>query len=151
MFSFEKSPIRYKVMFPYQINEEEVLLEGLWCIETKLGVQVDNIPFYISNLSVNDIIEIDIQDSVWYYKEHIYKSMHNTIQVRILNDSTQNEIGEKYAVLGCTWEGSHEKNYISIDVPRTVSYHTVHKQLTIDASAGRIDFKEASLRRDENY
>ena len=55
------------------------------------------------------------------------------------------EVGKELERLGCTWEGSHIKKLISIDVPKDLSYTIIKQYLDKGENEGRWSYKEACL------
>ena len=54
-------------------------------------------------------------------------------------------IGEKLVDLGCDWEGSHLKGYISIDVPKEINYLKIKAYLEKGFLEKKWDYKESCL------
>jgi hypothetical protein len=63
----------------------------------------------------------------------------------VLNNNDLIQIGKELERMGCTWEGSNIKNWISIDVPKEIPYSPVKNYLDEGEKNDRWSYREACL------
>lgn len=107
--------------------------------------QVENIPLFAPNIAYGDLISATEEDGELHFDGLIEACGHSTIQMIIFGDGDALEIGAIFERSGCTWEGSHLKNYIAIDVPKEINYSSIKSLLEEGRENGRWDYKEACL------
>ena len=57
------------------------------------------------------------------------------------------KVGKELEQLECTWEGSHIKNLISVDIPKHLSYSIIKEYLDKGEKEERWTYKEACIKR----
>jgi len=139
-----KKTIKHKILFVYT-EEDEYKIETLWAIKRGDNYEIDNIPFYISNIALGDIISVEVDEGELYFDDFIKESGNSTIQLVTFENIEQLEIGKEFEKLDCKWEGSDLSNYISINIPKTVNYRKVKNFLEKGFADEKWDYKEACL------
>ena len=139
-----KNTKKRKIFFVYK-DEGEYKTESLWSTKKGEFYQIDNIPFFINNIAYEDIVSVEINEKELYFDRLIKESGNSTIQLVILNEATQVEVGKKFEVLGCSWEGSHLKNYIAINIPKEVRFNKIKTKLSKGLNTNLWDYKEACI------
>jgi hypothetical protein len=140
-----KNNDEHKVLLVYKDLEENIQTESVWAEKVGDNYKVLNIPFFAPNLAYGDIIKVEDDDGILYFDELVEESGHSTIQMIIFDNENQRKVEEDLIKLGCDWEGSHLENYISIDVPDTVSYSEIKEYLNKGRANKKWDYKEACL------
>ncbi|MBO9202787.1 MULTISPECIES: DUF4265 domain-containing protein [Niastella] len=135
----------YKVHFVYSNDEGNIETESMWAEKVGDYYKILNTAFFAPNIAYGDIVKVEDDDGVLYFDELIEESGHSTIQMIIFDKDHQSMIEDEIVKFGCGWEGSHIKNYISIDVPSEVSYARFREYLMKGRMESRWDFKEACL------
>lgn len=135
----------YKINFVYSSLEGTTETESMWAEKTGNYYKILNVAFFAPNIAFGDIINVEDDDGVLYFDELIEESGHSTIQMIIFDKDSQSVIENEIIEFGCDWEGSHIKNYISIDVPPGVSYSKFKEYLVKGQMGKRWDFKEACI------
>jgi hypothetical protein len=135
----------YKVHFVYSSLEGTVETESMWAEKVGDYYKILNTAFFAGNIAYGDIVKVEDDDGDLYFDELIEASGHSTIQMIIFDKAYQSVIEDEISKFGCDWEGSHIKNYISIDVPSEVSYARFREYLMKGRIENRWDFKEACL------
>jgi hypothetical protein len=125
--------------------EENIQTESVWAEKVGDNYKILNVPFFAPNIAYGDIVKVETDDGVLYFDELLEESGHSTIQMIIFDKANQSEIEKNLIKLGCDWESSHIKNYISVDIPPTISYTAVKKYLNNGRLENRFDYKEACL------
>jgi len=60
--------------------------ETLWCVPTKSGTYVvDNIPFFVREISLGDEIEVVKKNEVLQFSRLVKKSRNSTVRVSLRN------------------------------------------------------------------
>lgn len=110
----------------FKLSEEEagpfpVSVESLWCDCEGAYFRVKNIPFFLENLSLDDLIEIK-EDK--YGNSQIDRivspSLNSTVWVYIKDKVRGTDILDKIRNLGCELEGGVFDGYFAVNVPERV-------------------------------
>ena len=134
----------YKVFFIYKDNNEQLAEESIWADKEGDFYRVKNIPFFTNNIAYNDLISVEIDD-VLYFDSLIEESGHSTVQLVFFDMEYFDHLTNTIIEMGCSWEGSHLKEYISIDVPKNCDFKKVKLFLELGLSDGKWDYKEACI------
>ncbi len=135
----------YKVKLVYYDLEGNLAIESVWASKEKEYYRIKNIPFFAPNISYDDLISVEDDENELFFDELIEQSGNSTVQIVFFDISTFDNVISKLVDLGCEWEGSHLKNYISVNVPCMVNYHPINSFLLRSRENKILDFKEACL------
>jgi hypothetical protein len=134
-----------KILLTYKDDEGEYQIESVWASRKGDYYEINNIPFFAKNIALGDLVSVEEDEGALYFKELIKASGHSVVQLIILNGNDVTQIGKELEKLGCTWEESNIRNWISIDIPKNVSYHLVRNHLDEGEKEGRWSYREACL------
>lgn len=140
-----------KVKFPV-IQEEEgfppVTAEYLWCTRKGPSFVVDNIPFYVQDISLGDTISAGVnEDGELFFHELLVPSSNSTIRVLVRNEATTTEVVRLLESFGCAMEGgSTIRGLIAVSAPREAELVRLFEFLDSELERGTITFEEASVR-----
>ncbi len=134
-----------KILLVYKDFDGNAQVESVWGERVGNNYKIINVPFFASSIAYGDIVKVEESDGVLYFDEIVSASNHSTIQMIIFNPDELERVGADLVRLGCDWEGSHLKGYISVDIPDTVLYENVKKYLEEGQNKKRWDYKEACL------
>ena len=134
-----------KILLTYKDDDGNYQVESVWATKEGENYRINNIPFFATNVALNDVVSAEEDDGALYFEELIKPSGHSTIQIIFFNENDVSETGKQLEKLGCTWEGSHLKTLISVDVPKDVQYDVVKKYLEQGEKENRWSYKEACL------
>jgi hypothetical protein len=129
---------------------EEDIVEKLWGIQIdkdKHHYKLDSIPFYAKSLALGDIIEAryDDEEKALVLEDIIEFSGHSTVQVVVLNDNyLTDNLRQLFHNLGCSTEKQIDR-YFAIDIPSSIDYKLVKKELIKLQKQQIIDYGEACL------
>lgn len=135
----------YKIKLVYYDLENNLSVENVWAAKEGDNYRVKNIPFFAPNLAYNDLISVEDDNGELFFDSLIEASGHSTIQIIFFDLQYFDKITNELVKLNCSWEGSHLKEYISVDVPKETDYSIVKRYLKEQREGKRIDFQEASL------
>ena len=141
----ENQNSKAKVLLVYRDIDDNIQIESVWAEKAGEYYKIINIPFFANNIAYGDIVDVEEDDGSLYFDELIQPSGHSTVQMIIFNPDELEMIGKDLIQLGCDWEGSHLKGYISVDIPETVKYNPVKKYLENGEATKRFSYKEACL------
>lgn len=142
-----------KVVFKLVRDEDgypPVDYERLWGVQVDGADDqyiVDNIPYFVPNIAIGDIVLTSAgnsEDEVVFEKV-LQASSHGTVRVIFYDRSIIELTREHLKNLGCSSELSHLENLIAVDIPENVKYLNVKKYLSEKAKDGLIDYEEAVL------
>ena len=137
----------HKVLFVYPDDHEvsEFKIESLW--SEKIGdlYRIDNIPFFVKNIAVDDIVKVeyDNEEKSLYFDEFVESSGNSVVRIVPFDKSTSEKIGKELLNLGCDWESLENDNLIAVHIPKTVPYEQIKNYL--DESSEKIDYQESCL------
>lgn len=134
-----------KILLTYKDEQGDYQIESVWATKEGEYYRINNIPFLAANVALNDLVSTEEDGNALYYDALIEASGHSTIQIVIFNEDEVMKVGKELEQLGCTWEGSHIKNLISVDIPKEFSYSTTKKYLDKGEKEERWTYKEACL------
>jgi hypothetical protein len=133
-----------KVLLVYQ-DVDEYKIESVWA--SKLGdyYRIENIPFFAKNIAFGDIVSVEDDNGALYFDSLIEASGHSVVRIIMFDENDFSDVTKSIEAMGCSWEGSHIKTLISVDIPPEISYNKVKAYLETDRSKGRFDYQEACL------
>lgn len=134
-----------KILLTYKDDNGDYQVESVWATKEGEYYRINNIPFLASNIALNDLIKAEEDEGALYFDELIEASGHSAIQIVFFDESRIPITGKDLENMGCTWEGSHLKNLISVDVPADVNYVLVKEYLDKGEVTGVWSYKEACL------
>lgn len=140
-----KETINNKVKFVYHDLEGVLATESVWALKEENGYRIKNIPFFAPNIAFDDIISIENDNGKLFFDDIIEESGNSTLQLIIYNENDIEEVTKKITSFHCGWEGSHLKGYISVNVPKEISYLPVKTFLDNELHNKKLDYKEACL------
>jgi hypothetical protein len=137
---------RVKLRFPFTNFSNEPETETMWTIPREKGFEIDNIPFYVKELALGDIVaaEPDADGLLWYSKL-MHASGHSTIRLWFATENDVARVRDDLKKLGCTSEVSDLSRLVAVDVPPTVAYRQVKAFLDEGERAGTFEYQEACL------
>ena len=134
-----------KIKLVYHDLEGNIATESVWASKEEDYYRIKNVPFFAPNLAYNDLVSVEDDDGELFFDSLINPSGHSTIQIIIPNQNDFEKITSDLTKLKCDWEGSHLKEYISVDVPKGIDYSKVKQYLERQHSENKLDYKEACL------
>lgn len=126
--------------------------EGIWCETVATGqYRVRNIPFYAFNISLDDIIEAEINESDGrlFFNGIVVKPSGNHVYRCMVNRDSPKQ-SQKYLELinsmNCFYETAIHGDFelFSIDVPSDVDVNKIYDILELGEADGSWDFEEAN-------
>jgi hypothetical protein len=134
-----------KILLTFKDDKGNYQTESVWATKQGEYYRIDNIPFLAPNIAFHDIVSVEEDDGVLYFDDLVKASHHSTIQMIIFDEGEVALVGKELEDIQCTWEGSHIKNLIAIDVPKEVPYLIVKEYLDKGENENRWSYKEACL------
>lgn len=134
-----------KIKVVYYDQENNLAIESLWATQEGEFYRIKNIPFFAPNLSYNDLVKVELDANELYFDELIEASGHSTLQIFFFRNEIISKVQSRLIELGCSWEGSHKENYISVDIPRIVGYNSIKTYLDRLESQNKLSYREACL------
>src|ERR1700761_1953400 len=109
-----------KILLTYKDDEGGYKTESVWATKEGSYYRINNIPFFATNVALDDLVSAEEDNGALYFESLIEPSGHSAVQMIIFDENEVMKIGRELEELGCTWEGSHIKTLISIDVPKEI-------------------------------
>jgi hypothetical protein len=135
----------YRIKLVYYDLEGNLATEGIWAAKEGEYYRIKNAPFFAPNLAYNDLISVEDDEGELFFDSLIEPSGHTNLQIVFFKPEFVDQVTNDLTKFNCDWEGSHVKEYISVDVPHTVEYSKVRKYLNQKCEEEILDFKEACL------
>lgn len=122
-----------EIKLTFKLSEEQmgpfpISSESLWFIKEVKGYRLKNIPFFIDELSFDDVIQVKQRDDELYILEQVLiPSGNSTIWIYLKDLKVSQCIVEKIIKMGCGIESGVIGDYYAINIPKDVDYSLVHK------------------------
>lgn len=136
-----------KVRFKYEgANADEYEVESMWTQKRDDGYEIDNIPFWVKELAVGDVVSAEPDDdgALWF-TGLVRPGGHSTVQIWFSSEADVQSVRDALKQLGCASEISELPRLIAVDVPPTTNYEEVKRFLDEGESRGIFEYQEACL------
>lgn len=113
-----------KIIFPLERDEEgypPFPEESLWGKKCEGGYLIDNVPFFIYDISLDDVVSVKKKEGQLYFHQLLYKSTNSTIRIFSKDHALMEKVRQSLAEKGCYWEYSNIKSYSSVNIPIEVA------------------------------
>lgn len=108
--------------------------------------QIDNIPFYIREISHNDIVETKTIGGEIRFKQLLEQSGASTFRLLLIDPSTSGQVRDALKQLGCESEYNKEMGLIAVEIPKNVPIQPFLRYAMIEQKKGALDIEEGALR-----
>ncbi|PZF72606.1 DUF4265 domain-containing protein [Taibaiella soli] len=140
-----KSDSYLKMHFTY-LNDGETMTERMWVKSVGNNYEIDNIPFYVKNYSLGDVVSGTIEDGNLVVKDLITESGNSTIQIVFYDKEIIRTTMKTLEELQCQSEISNIPSLIAVNIPATVDYFGVIKPFLDEGFENeKWDYQEACL------
>jgi hypothetical protein len=120
--------------------------ENLWAVPVGEGLfRIDNIPFFAHSIALGDIVAASPEQGLLRFKEVVQPSGHSTVRLILYDAAEVPKVREHFKQLGCESERSHIPGLIAFDVPPSVSWAVIQRELEAGYVQERWDYEEACL------
>jgi hypothetical protein len=138
----ERSKLRFR--FKNSAGEDET--ETMWVIKRDDGYEIDNIPFYVKELALGDVVAAQSDASgVLWYSELVRPGGHSTLHLWFSLEEDVGAVRQALRQMGCASEVSDLPRLVVVDVPPEVPYERVKTFLEQGERAGEFEYQEACL------
>jgi len=138
-----------KILFEYDGNTPgQCELESIWACPVSDGFRVDNIPFYVLGIALDDIVSAEMDaGGMLRYKKLVRSSGHSTIRLWFAKNDENHvtSVRQMLRELGCESERSDRPRLVAVDIPPAVSYERVRTMLDEQEKLGVFEYEEACL------
>lgn len=140
-----------KVQFHLEQDEDgypPCLVESLWCFKTLESTYiVDNIPFYIYDISLGDEILIKQEDDNFIFQS-IYKRSQNSTLRLYFDDVRREMVKQKLIQIGCRIEGSNIPSLFAVNIPFNISLKKVENAIrALQEKYEGLEYEHGSIRQ----
>lgn len=137
---------RLKIRFPFKNSAGVSETETMWVISRDTGYEIDNIPFYVQELALGDVISAQPDASgVLWYSELVQPSGHSTLHLWFAHEKDVASVREALRQMGCASEVSDLPRLVAVDVPPEVPYGKIKEFLEEREGIGQLEYQEACL------
>lgn len=110
--------------------------------------EIDNIPFFVRDISVGDVVSARSHEGEWEFSELISASGNSTLRVIVFDEAHVASTKEHLKAQGCCSE-LHTSKLLSVDVPAHANLWAIRDWLSHQEAAGLLEFEDACLRHAE--
>ena len=137
---------RVKVRFPFKNSAGVSETETLWMIKRETGYEIDNIPFYVQEVALGDVVAAhpDEGGALWF-SELVRPGGHSTLHLWFAQEKDVEPVRAALRQLGCPSEVSDLPRLVAVDVPPEVPYEKVKELLEQGEGSGQFEYQEACL------
>ena len=142
---------KVEIVFPVEQQDEQyppVSTESLWCIpvDEVNAYRVDNIPFYVREISLGDLVEAGKVAGSIVFQRLLAKAPNSTVRVFVYDTDSVDVVQDRLHALGCSTERSDIPGLISVSIPNSTDVTMVLSFLDLETANGAIGFEESSVR-----
>lgn len=135
------------VLTKEQAGPFPVSTETLWCRHEAGNYRVKNVPFFIDEISFDDLISVRaLDDGNFEIESVIAPSQNTTIWLYFKNGADENALLDELLSDGCGIEGGVIDGYYAINVPKSVAIDRVYSLISDAESDGMIMADYPSIR-----
>jgi hypothetical protein len=140
-----------KVYFPLDQEDESAFTpaagEDLWCqpVTDNLFI-VDNIPFFVRDVSLEDEIMAERRDGTLTFVSVVKPSRNSTIHIFVKQAEIKQQIKEKLESMSCGVEVMERLPLFAVSMPATAPTEEIFQYLDQCDEDGLIGFEESSVR-----
>lgn len=114
---------KVKIIFPLEKDEvgyPPFSEESMWGKFCQNNCTIENIPFFVYNISLQDIVSVKKKNDRLFFDKLIHESTNSTIRIYCKNPILVSQTRIKLMEMGCKWEFSNLKSLSAINVPLEV-------------------------------
>jgi len=121
-------------------------VESVWAVPVgNDAYRLDNVPFFVTGISSEDIVRAKPQDGVLLFLELVEAGGHSTVRVLIGNRDETQTVRDELRAMGCSSEGTNIPGLVAVDIPPSVRYAEVRDFLMTGEQNGRWEFEEGCI------
>lgn len=147
----EKNTEQCKVVFELEPDEggyPPVGSEKLWAERVgPSNYRINNIPFFVRDISPDDIVEATEIDGELIFRKVTSPSMSSVLRVLGYDQDRLAELRKTLPTMGCSVEGDYVASLIAVEIPSSTSLKLILDLLREGETRGWWEFEEASLRQ----
>lgn len=141
---------RVKIIFPIDQDEDgypPYSVETIWAeVIGEKKYKIDNIPFYVRNVSVGDIVLADSSALGLSYVSTTNKSDNSTLRVICYEDDAKTRLLQRLYNFGCDFEVGVPKDLVAINVPADAKVKALLEYLDAECKGDQLDYEESAAR-----
>jgi len=120
--------------------------EFLWGIKLIDGqFQIDNIPFFVKGISLEDIVVAEYKEKEWYFQHIAQRSQNSVMRVIVFDPAEVLGVKKGLQSLGCTTEVM--KKLLAVNIPAFIPIGDIDRFLQPGEVQGRWAYEDASIRQ----
>lgn len=137
---------RVKIRFRFTDSAGNAEVETLWALPHTGGHELDNIPFYVKDLALHDLVAATPHPAgTLEFSALIRASGHGTVRLWFASEGDVPQVRDELKRKGCASEVSDLPRLVAVDVPPSVPYANVKAYLDEGEAAGKFEYQEACL------
>ena len=133
-----------KILFQQTDENNDLIQESMWVLKVGDYYSIQNIPFYVREVSFKDLVTGKVIDGELLAGELIKESGHSTIRI-YFNSNKVKEVRTFLKQHNCDSEISNNPKLIAVDIPPDVKYEKIRDYLDNGERNGFWDYEEACI------
>lgn len=137
---------RVKIRFSFTDASGNTEIETMWAVTREDGYELDNIPFYVKELALGDVVSVSTtpEGTLWH-SGLVRASGHSTVRLWFASEIDVIRVRGELKTLGCPSELSDLPRLVAVDVPPSIAYADVKAYLDQGEAGGTFEYQEACL------
>ena len=124
-----------------------VSVESLWFKPIGNNFQLKNVPFFIDELSFEDVVSVTlISDDTYEITSVVTQSLNSTVWVYVKEEFSGHKLIKELLSLGCDVESGVIDDYYAVNVPEGSDYIKISELLDTAEDSKKILVSYASMR-----
>lgn len=114
-----------------------VASESLWCDQEGSLYRVKNIPFFIDNISFDDLVSISKDaNGICEVVEVVSKSANSTVWIYLRESSLGTVLIDELVSGGCGVESGAIDNYYALNIPADLDFSKIYGRIEAEVRRG---------------
>jgi hypothetical protein len=128
----------------FRLESGEV--ESLWAIVQPDGLELANIPFYVREVALGDVVSAkpDGDDCLWF-DALVRASGHSTVRLWFAEEGDVPRVRAYLDGRGCGSELSDLSRLVAVDIPPTIDYGSIRPYFDEGEAKGVFEYEEGCL------
>ena len=140
--------VKKAIRLPYDVAQDySIGSESLWFVPEGINFRLINIPFFLDDLSMEDLVAlVKVGEELYEIEKVVEQSGNSTIWITTPNDNEVKDLTKCLHGLGCGIEGGVLEGYYAINVPSNLDIDRVFDVLENEKKSNPIEIFYASDR-----
>lgn len=139
-----------KVLFRQADENGDIEQESVWAQQMDQIYQIENIPFFINEVSYKDKVAADKIDGELFATKIVEESGNSTIRIYLKSVDKIDSVGNMLKKFGCSFELGFTK-ILAVNIPEHIDYPPIKKYLDEGEDLELWEYDEGCLANNHQY